>query len=302
MWLLFAFLGPVSWAISTHIDKYLVDRYFRDADTAVLMLFTALMGVVTLPFIWAFVPGVFAASWSSILVMMASGVMYIAAMLFYLRAIQGEEASVVAPLFQLVTIFSFLLAWAMLGETLTLKAGAGAILIIGGILFVSLDENLKFTGLKPRVVFGMVICTAILALANVLFKFYAVKDDFWVTTFWTFVGEALFGIGLLCLARYRNQAIALVRDHKRALLGVSGANELVNLGGGLSVRYASLLAPVALVSAIASTTTLFVFAVGSALTVFAPRYAREDISRASLIRKGAAAVVVTFGVFLTGVQ
>jgi len=59
MWLLFAFLGPVSWAVSTHIDKYLVDRYFRDADTAVLMLFTALVGIVALPVIWYFEPGVF---------------------------------------------------------------------------------------------------------------------------------------------------------------------------------------------------------------------------------------------------
>jgi len=34
-WLLFAILGPLSWAISTHIDKYLVDKYFHDSDTAV---------------------------------------------------------------------------------------------------------------------------------------------------------------------------------------------------------------------------------------------------------------------------
>src|SRR5258706_9895818 len=40
-WLLFAILGPLSWAISTHIDKYLVDKYFHDSDTAVLIFFTA---------------------------------------------------------------------------------------------------------------------------------------------------------------------------------------------------------------------------------------------------------------------
>ena len=48
MWLLLAFLGPVCWAVSTHIDKYLVDRYFQDSDTAVLMLFTALVAALTL--------------------------------------------------------------------------------------------------------------------------------------------------------------------------------------------------------------------------------------------------------------
>jgi len=55
----------------------------------------------------------------------------------------------------------------------------------------------------------MVACTFILALANVLFKFYAVRDDFWVTTFWTFAGEALFGFALLARPRYRRQIIAL---------------------------------------------------------------------------------------------
>ena len=58
MWLLLAFSGPVCWAVSTHIDKYLVDRYFRDSDTAVLMLFTAFLGVVLLPLIWWIEPGI----------------------------------------------------------------------------------------------------------------------------------------------------------------------------------------------------------------------------------------------------
>jgi hypothetical protein len=50
-WLVFAFSGPVLWAISTHFDKYLVEQYFKHSDTAVLLLFTALIGVLTLPFI-----------------------------------------------------------------------------------------------------------------------------------------------------------------------------------------------------------------------------------------------------------
>jgi len=300
MWLLFAFLGPVAWAVSTHVDKYLVDRYFRDADTAVLMLFTALVGVVMLPFIWWFEPGVFAPSLKAIAVMIASGVMYIASMLFYLRAIQSEEASVVAPMFQLTTIFSFVLAWAMLGETLSLKAGAGAVLILGGVLFVSLDSDFRIKSMKAPVELGMVACTFILALANVIFKFYAVENDFWTTTFWTFVGEALFGLVLLMRGRYRRQCAGLLRTHVGALMGVNGANELINLGGGLGVRYATMLAPVALVSAVASTTTLFVFAFGTLLSWLAPRLSREDISRASLTRKAIAAAVVTAGVVLAG--
>lgn len=300
MWLLFAFIGPISWAISTHIDKYLVDRYFHDSDTAVLMLFTALVGILALPIMAVVVPGVFAASLPAILVMAASGVMYMGAMLFYLRAIQSEEASVVAPMFQLITIFSFVLAWAFLGETLTVIGGLGAVLIVGGVLSLSFDKNLKLTALKPKLILEMTACTTILALANVLFKFYAVKEDFWVTTFWTFVGEGVFGLAFLCLRRYRTQFIDLLRHSTGPLLGVSAANEVINLGGGLAVRYATMMAPIALVSAVSSTTTLFVFGVGTALTAFAPSYAREDLSRESLLKKAIAAVVVTIGVVLAG--
>ena len=50
-WLVFAFSGPVLWAISTHLDKYLVERFFKHTDVALLLLFTAFIGVLTLPFI-----------------------------------------------------------------------------------------------------------------------------------------------------------------------------------------------------------------------------------------------------------
>src|SRR5258708_25038459 len=94
MWLLYAFSGPIMWAVSTHIDKFLVDKYFRHSDTAVLMVFTALLGVIALPPIWFFVPKVLALPWLATGVMTGSGILYMGAMLFYLRAIQTEEASV----------------------------------------------------------------------------------------------------------------------------------------------------------------------------------------------------------------
>ena len=125
MWLLLAFSGPVCWAVSTHIDKYLVDRYFQDSDTAVLMLFTALVGMALLPFIWWFEPAILAPAPMAIAVMTASGILYMGAMLFYLRAIQSEEASVVAPLFQASTLFTFLLGYLFLRERLSASSANG---------------------------------------------------------------------------------------------------------------------------------------------------------------------------------
>ncbi|HYA37668.1 MAG TPA: hypothetical protein VEI74_05295 [Candidatus Methylomirabilis sp.] len=71
--LLFAFSGPILWAISTHIDKYLVERFFKHSSVAVLFVFTSVIGLVLLPFIWVYQPGVTALSPRSILVIAGSG-------------------------------------------------------------------------------------------------------------------------------------------------------------------------------------------------------------------------------------
>src|SRR5271169_6513503 len=55
-WVVFAFSGPVLWAISVHLDKYLVERFFKESNVAVMLLFTAFVGVLPLPFIWLYEP------------------------------------------------------------------------------------------------------------------------------------------------------------------------------------------------------------------------------------------------------
>jgi drug/metabolite transporter (DMT)-like permease len=301
MWLVFAFSGPVFWAISTHIDKYLVDKYFRHADTTVLMLFTAFIGVALLPVIATFDSQVLRLSILSVAVMTVSGIFYMGAMLFYLRAIQSEEASVVAALFQANTLFTFLLGWLFLHENLSWAKAAGCVLLVGGAVVLSLDRDFRLKNFKTGLVLLMLGATFVLALSSVLFKFFAVRDDYWSTTFWNFVGEALFGVAILFVPRYRKQFTALFKKHPGPVIGVNAANELINLGGGLGVRYAMLLAPVALVSAISATTTFFVFLFGILLTLFAPRFGREDLSARNLIQKAAGATLITAGVILVEV-
>ena len=298
MWLLYAFSGPLLWAVSTHIDKYLVDKYFRGADTNVLILFTALIGVLLLPVIYFVQPKVLSPAPGPIAVMMFSGALYISAIIFYLRAIQSEEASVVAPLFQASTLFTFVLGYLFLHESLKPGQIFGGALILMGALGLSLNKGLSFKGFKVRVVALMLGCTFVLAVAAVMFKYFAIRDDFWTVTFWTFVGQAFVGLAIFARPAYRRQFADLFRANPGAVIGINAANELVNLGAGLGVRYASMLAPVALVSAISSTTTFFVFNFGILLTLFFPKLGREDLSAGNLIRKAVGATLIAGGVIL----
>jgi drug/metabolite transporter (DMT)-like permease len=297
-WLVFAFSGPVLWAISTHFDKYLVERYFKNSDTAVLLIFTALMGTLTLPFIAFYEPTITGPGLGSIALIMLSGVLYMGAMLLYLRALQTEEASVVAPFFQAAPLFGYVLAYVVLGETLSARQLAGGALIIVGTLIVSLRFRRDAGVFKLRLAILMLACGLALALSGLIFKVFAISVEFWITTFWLFVGEALFGCAILAIAGYRRQLVAVVSKNAAPLLTISGVNELLNLGGALGFRYALLFAPLSIVQAIGATTTLFVFAFGVALSAVFPRFGRETLSRRELVQKGAAAILVAAGVAL----
>src|SRR5262249_53036220 len=99
---------------------------------------------------------------------------------------------------------------------------------------------------------------------------------------------------------YRAEFLRTLRLHPRALLTLNGANEVINLTGSLGTRYALLLAPLSLVQAVASTTTLFVFAFGVLLSAFYPAFGRERLAGLDLLQKGAAACLVALGVILVG--
>ena len=297
-WLLFAFSGPVLWAISTHLDKYLVERYFKDTDVAVLILFTAVMGLVVMPFIAVFEPTVLDRDVTGIALMTLSGVLYMTAMFFYLRALQGHDATVVAPFFQASPLFGYALGYIVLGERLSGTQLLGGALIVAGVLFVSIGGRARRESIRWQLAALMLTCGFLLSLATLIFKVFAVRDEFWATTFWMFAGEALFGAALLAVGSYRTQFMNLLRTNTGALIGINASNELINLGGGLGNRYALVLAPLSLVQAVGSTTTLFIFAFGVILSMFFPRLSTEDLSRGELIRKGLAAVLVATGVWL----
>ena len=295
-WLVYAFAGPVLWAASTHVDKYLVERYFKHSGVAVLLVFTALIGLVMLPFILYWRPMVLTLAWKDMAVIICSGVLYMSAMYFYLQALQQHEASVVAPFFQAGPLFGYALAYLILGETLSRTQMAGGGLIVAGGLLLSLHPD--GGRVRLRLVLLMLAAAFILAVSSVIFKAFAVRDEFWCTTFWTYLGEALFGFWLLAIPGQRRQLLSLLSHNTGAVLSVNAANELINLGGGLGMRYALLLAPLSLVQAIGSTTTLFVFLFGVLLSLFLPALGRERLTPADLAQKGVSALLIAGGVYL----
>lgn len=232
------------------------------------------------------------------MVIAASGVLYMAAIYFYMRALQTEEASTVAPFFQGTAVFGLILGYFFLGETLAFLQIFGVILIVAGSALISLRFGKGVPRVKTRLVVLMLICAFTMSLSSLIFKFFAVQDDFWKTVFWSYAGDAVFGAGLMCIAANRRQFAKMFRDNTGAVLGINASNELINLGGSIAASYAYLFAPLGIVQAIGGTTPFFVLFFGVLISIFWPKIGREAIGWGNIAQKIIAIALVVAGVLL----
>lgn len=298
-WFLIALITPALWAASNHIDKYLLSKYFKSGGVGALMVFSSVVGVFLLPFIVFLHPEVLQFSSTSLLIAL-NGFLYIFAVLPYFYALQKDEATITVPIFQLIPVFSYVLAYFVLGETLTDFQLIGGAFIVTGAVGMSLDLSQdKKIGFKKDIFLLMFLSSLLFALNFLFFKFFALKSDFWFTSFWEYVGFAIFATLLMLFVKsYRNQFFLVLKTNRINVLAVNGINEIVNIIAKISFNFASLLTPVTMVWIVDGTQPLFVFLYGVLLTLMFPHICKEDISKKSIYHKLGFIFVMFLGTYL----
>jgi drug/metabolite transporter (DMT)-like permease len=298
-WLWLTLGAQALFSLGAHVDKYLLSRYFKGSAPGSLILFSSLFSLVVLPVLALASPGVFAIAAGHVAVLLVGGFLNITGVIVSLYAMQRGEASVVATLFQMVPLFNYAFAYVLLGETLTPVQAVAAALILVGAVVVSLD----LAGSRPRfrrtVFLQVAVASALIAANAVLFKSAALSEDFWTSTFWSYVSLAVVGVALFSLVRpYRAQFLATLRVNRIPVIGLNALNETLAVVGYVMITYATLLVPVVLVSVMSGFQPLIVFVLGAALTLLPPRIGREDLSRGRVVQKLVAMAIMLLGTYL----
>ena len=295
-WFFIALVAPLLYAISNHTDKYLISKYIHDNKVGALIIFSALFGVFALPIILIINPLVLGVSLGQGIILMIIGVLVVLSILCYLYALQFDEATFVVPFYQMIPIFGFILAYFILGETLTKTQIIASLAILLGALILSFDIEEKKIRFKKKVVLLMSVASFFYAMSDVLFKFVAIERGFWVSTFWTLVGKVLIGIiFLIFISSYRSEFFLLIKEAKGKILALNSMNETLTIVADMTVQYAILLAPVALVLMVNGFQPLFVFVIGLGLTLFFPHISQEKIQKKHLIQKIGAILIMLIG-------
>lgn len=297
-WFFFALLSPVLHAAGNHIDKFLLSKYLKNSDSAVLIIFSSLFGLVVFPFIALFHPTVLQVDWKNATLLLICGIVFVLYLIPYFFALNRDEASIVAPLFQTVPIFGYIMAYFVLGESLSSRQILASILIITGAIILSLDIDEKRPKLKKEIFFAMLLSSFLLALGSLIFKFVAIKESFWVSSFWNYMGYSIVGICLLLFVKkYRINFIRLFKTNSIQIISINSLNEILFIVGTLGMTFASLLAPLALVLVVDSFQPFFVFVYGILITLFFTKIGKESLLKKHLIQKIFGIVVIFLGTF-----
>jgi len=301
-WFIIALIAPFLWAITNHIDKHLINKYFRKGGVGSIIIFSSLIGIFVLPFILIIHPAVFTIKPILALLIIINGSIYVLSLLPYLYALAEDEASIVVPLFQTIPVFSYVLAFFVLGERLTGIQIIASLLIILGAMVLSLDLNQKKIKFKKKVFWLMFLASFSVALNGLIFKYVAIQEDFWTTSFWEYIGFAILSIILLVFIKsYRDQFLLVIRNNRRVVLGWNTINEVLNIIAKIAMNFATLLAPLALVWVVNGFQPFFVLIFGIIITLFFPYFGKEILVKKYLIQKVIAIAIMFVGVYMLNI-
>ncbi len=292
-WLIFAILAPALYAVSSYFDKFLIEKKVKDP-----MMLTVFGGIVVFwfsaaIFFWQGMP-VFD-RWQAFMVVL-SGISAEIALVPYYKALSLEETSRIAPLFQIIPLYILVLSYFFIGEVLAPGQLFGFFVVLAGAVLISLEKpGLHF--FKIRKAFWYVMLSAILyAIPFVIFKYAAMRQNFWAVIVYEFFGVGL-GAAILFVL-YARSCMAQAQKIGASTWVTITANEIIYFIGRFCGFLAAALGPVALVSVIGSLNPFFVLLYGTFLSIWFPKIIKENIQKSTLFLKITAILLIFAGIWL----
>lgn len=293
-WIIIAISAHFFWALVNIGDKHIVANKVK--NPYVYMGWLAFLGVLTavlIPFVDFVIPTGIILFW-----VILGSALHLYAALPYFKALQIEEVTRINIWWQMIPIFSFVIAWFGLDEKFNLNLIiAFIILVIGGIV-----ASLHFR--KGEVKFSkafwlMVISCAGYAVYAVIFRYTTQFIPFISAFIWMSVLMGVFALTLLISKNFRSAFKDETKKltDKKLLSTVLGVSVFDNLGALFNI-WALSLGPVALVFAMEGWQILFVFALALGISAYKPHILKEELDKKNLILKFTALVLMIIGIIM----
>ena len=288
------------WGVTNHIDKFLIDGLDESASSVkTLLVFSTLVAGLVFAPIWLIICK-FSISISalSLICVFLSSIIYILATYFYFIALNKNDASIVVVMFQLIPVFSYILALIFFKENLTMQQIIGSIIIILSAVIISFNFNENNSGSKAKAIILMVLSSLFYAIYFILFDTAIRNSSYNSCAFWFQVGFILLGIIFICIKSFRTTFMKAIKTNGKKYFSLNITNEVLNLIANLLVNFANLTIPIALANILNGFQGAFVFLLGAIGVKFLPKYFKEDLNKKIVVQKVGCIILSIIGLIV----
>ncbi len=289
-WIFFTLIAVFFWSASVTIDKYILEKYIREALICLIVL--GLVGLISSLAI--FLKNFVLLSPRLLILSLLTGIIYTLSILGYFKAMKIEEASRVISLFNISPLFVLILATLFLNETLLFKEYLGILFLVLGAVLISIKRDFKLRNPKAFIfIFGSAI---FFAIYDVLTKYLLNFADYWTIYAYIRIGSFLAVIPLIYL--YLPELKSTISKFGKKVLGFMVASETLNVIALISSTAAISFGYVSLVSGLTSILPLFVLILVSFISIFYPAILKEELKGSIFAVKLIAIILICLGGFL----
>lgn len=253
----FAFVAALCWGVG----DFLIQRSTRKRGTWESLFIVSAFGVLALfPFVYTKLPGVFASA-HTLRVLMAGAAVFFVAGLVQFEAFRRGKLSVMEPLQSFEVPVSALLAFAILGEALSLLQYALIAALVVALLAVSLEKKETILGLlfEKGAMLGF-LAALFSGGANFFMGWSGRITDPLVTNFFVAVFVALIsGFFLVSSGRLKTTVAAALKNYRTILPMV-----IIDNAAWVAFVAAMTLAPIGIVVALSESYILIAVTLGLA--------------------------------------
>lgn len=296
-WILISALPPLLWSLNNIIDQFLARKHFSASAMAFLIM-GSLISMFLGAILFVIDPASLFFPVQTIVICMALGIIFILSFWPYIVALQIDEAGLVVPLFQIVPVFVFILAWIFLNEIPSLTGLFATGLIVFAAIGFSFD--LKIKTLRWKTLALMLLSSAGLSVYTVASR-HIVGDYAWLGVMaWMTVGmgiSALFYITVVPVWRRHVWQIVTAKD--KSIFGFFLTQEILDLWAQLCFIYALAIAPAAgFVAAMNGLQPFYIFVLGAVAARIAPLWFKPMLPDKNLIWQIICMILMFAGIFM----
>ncbi len=294
-WLSLAIIAYFLYALNNVNIRGIIGRYARNGRNY-LVLFGIIWAFFLISMIFVFqipIPNMYLVS-----ILAINGVLTAFSLYSLFVAVSKDDVYRVAVLLNLSPVFTAVFSYGLLGETFGgMKLVGLVLLILAGILASLSKDALGHWKLSPALMYGL-LAALFMAVSNVVFKYATSFVDPITTLVWGRLFVLIVVVLILLRKSWRCEFLKVFKDMSVGGFSIVLLNESIALIATLAFIYAIATSTATLVSALGAIYPIFVFIFGAVYTLIKPEFVKEDLSKQALVLKLLSLVLLIPGIIL----